>query len=434
MDKKGVPMSTPRGDSFSRWGATRRSILWALAIGAALIWPDAAAAKDGGFTIAVIPDTQYYLDYTHQTAAGFPFDARDLFLEQMRFIAAGAQHGDIAFVTSVGDVWEHQTLEMDPDHIARGFKATPNSLLPKPAPEALSIELPTAREAFGLIAGKVPFSVVPGNHDYDAMWLSETPPAEPTGKPVRALHLGGLNNFRSAFGDQSSFFKGKPWYVASHDGGTDSAEIFTAGGYSFLHIGLQFDAPDASLRWAESVIRRHPGLPTIVSTHDFLNNKGMRTSAAVGAAPDPEVNSPQQIWDKFVSRNDQIFLVICGHEAGQSFRSDTNAAGHMVYQVLADYQERAQTRLDAGLPREGRHGIGDGWLRLMTFDMTQATPVVSVRTYSPHYKAFSTELPDYAKWYKPSEKPALSDADFLKQDDFRFALDDFRKRFGPPHM
>jgi len=64
----------------------------------------AASPDDKTFTIAVIPDTQYYLDYTHQKAEGFPFDANKLFIEQMQYIADNleSQGGDIAFVTSLG--------------------------------------------------------------------------------------------------------------------------------------------------------------------------------------------------------------------------------------------------------------------------------------------------------------------------------------------
>jgi hypothetical protein len=83
----------------------------------------AMAADDDHFTIAVIPDTQNYLDYTHQTEEGFPFDARDMFIKQMEYIAANTESagGEIAFVTGLGDVWQHQTLIMDPDHMMRGF-------------------------------------------------------------------------------------------------------------------------------------------------------------------------------------------------------------------------------------------------------------------------------------------------------------------------
>ena len=39
------------------------------------------------FTVAVIPDTQNYLDYTHQKSEGFSLDASDQFLSQMKYIA-----------------------------------------------------------------------------------------------------------------------------------------------------------------------------------------------------------------------------------------------------------------------------------------------------------------------------------------------------------
>jgi hypothetical protein len=404
----------------------------------------AQAADPQSFTIAVFPDTQNYLDYTHQKAENFPFDASELFLGQMKFVAENlqSQGGDIAFVTSLGDVWQHQTLKIDPEHEARGFKAVPNPILDShfaPTSKVHSVEMPMAKRGFEMIAGKVPFSVVPGNHDYDAMWTHSVPEGGPRYDPkdmtkLGMLHPGGLNNFRSVFGADTPFFKGQPWYVASHDGGADSAQIFTAGGYRFLHIGLQFDPPNASLEWAASVLKRYPGLPTIISTHDYMDNAGQRLPNPIidAAAADPQDNSPQMVWDKLISQHDQIFLVLCGHEHGQALRTDDNKFGHDVYQVLADYQDRGQTAKDAGVKSAYPVGIGDGWLRLMTFDLGGATPAIQVRTYSTHYKKHSTEAPSYAQWYKAQEKPKLSDEEFLRQDEFRIELGDFRARFGTP--
>jgi hypothetical protein len=420
-----------------------KALLTASALALAIPGAVAAAPKsDTSFTIAVIPDTQNYVDYTHQKNAGFAFDAAPMVMEQLKYVAdrTRSQGGDIAFVTAMGDVWQHQTLLIDPDFAARGFKRAANPMMDRlfaPTPKVLTVEAPTARAAYQQIAGKVPFSVVPGNHDYDAMWTDANHPPKPVIKSeadIGLLHSAGLNNFRSVFSDQSPFFKGKPWYVASHDGGADSAQIFTAGGYKFLHIGLQFDAPNASLEWAASIVKRYPGLPTIVSMHDFLETDGERVPNPIidNHALNPAVdNTPQMIWDKLISRNDQIFMVLCGHEHAQAFRDDANSFGHRVYQVLADYQARAQTVADAGA-KPVPEGIGDGWLRLMTFDFAGETPRVKVRTYSTHYKKFSSEEPDYAKWYKAQEHPGLSDADYVAMDDFSFDLSDFRQRFGAP--
>ncbi len=400
-----------------------------------------AIARDDSFTIAVLPDTQNYTDYTHQTAEGFPFDASAMFLEQMQYVADNLESrgGDIAFVTSLGDVWQHQTLRIDPDHEARGFKVAPNPILDAhfaPTPKVHSVEMPTAKKGFEKLMGKVPFSVVPGNHDYDAMWTdSKFPPAakfDPRDlSTLGMLHPGGLTNFRSVFGSDTPFFKDKPWYVGAHDGGADSAQIFTAGGYRFLHIGLQFDAPDASLEWAASIIKRYPGLPTIISTHDYMDKEGRRIPNPMidGHAADPRDNNPEMVWQKLVSQHDQIFLLLCGHEHGQALRTDANRFGNSVHQVLADYQDRGQTAIAAGVKSDYPVGIGDGWMRLMTFDMAAAVPTIKVRTYSTHYKSLSVDTPDYAKWYKTQEKPKLSDEAFHAEDDFTISLADFRKRF-----
>ena len=397
-------------------------------------------ASATSFTIAAIPDTQNYLDYSHQTAAGFPFDANQLFLAQMRYVERNlkSQGGDIAFVTALGDVWQHATLEIDPAHMARGFKSVPNPATAAmgllPTAKTLSVETPLAKRGYELIAGKTPFSVVPGNHDYDATWTDANHPPSAAGAATASrgvLHAGGLNNFKSVFSSQSAFFKDQPWYVASHDDGADSAQIFVAGGYRFLHIGLQFDAPNASLEWAASVIKRFPGLPTIISTHDFLNTAGQRLANPIidNSVVDPQDNSPQMVWDKLISQHDQIFLVLCGHQHGQAYRHDPNQFGHTVYQVLADYQDRGQTASGAPSKTSAKPRIGDGWLRLMRFDMGPATPVVHVRTYSTYYQAFSADLPEYAQWYKPIEQPTFSAEAFLAADDFVIELQDFRDRF-----
>lgn len=411
----------------------------ATALASAWLLLDACAAADGDrrFTIAVVPDTQNYVDYTHQRAAGFPFDARDLFFEQMAYLAANVESagGDIAFVTAVGDLWQHQTQWIDPAHEARGSKREPNAFwdpIVAPTLKTLTEEIPTVLEGYRMIAGKVPFSVVPGNHDFDATWTSvrQSSSAGLDVSNAGTLHVGGLYNFINAFSEESEFFRNQAWYVGSHDHGADSAQLFTAGGYRFLHIGLQFDPPDASMAWAASMLRQHPGVPTIVTTHNYLDVNGGREPHVIvdNHVADPLANTPEMVWDELISRHDQIFMVLCGHR--QQARSvDRNQHGHSVHQLMSNYQGRGQTATAAGLDDVQ---IGDGWLRLMTFDLGARTPTVRVRTYSTRYKKFSRDVAEYAAWYKARESPHLSDADFHAGDDFAIELTDFRERFGAP--
>ncbi len=401
------------------------------------------------FDIAVIPDTQNYLDYSHQTSEGFAIDGSELFIAQMRDIAG---RENIAFVASVGDVWQHQSLDLDPEHASRGFKAIANPFFAAvlaPTDQAQAVEIPKAIEGYRILAAAgIAFGVAPGNHDYDAMWSAEgfppnlkKNPRELTMTPedIGLLHIGGLDNFRSVFGDDGEFFREQPWYVASYAGGADSAQIFSAGGYRFLHIALEMAAGDEVLAWAASVIEDNPGLPTIITTHDYLNAHGERRASPIVDLKriDPDHhNTAEEVFNKLVSQHDQVFLVLCGHHHGQSRRKDDNRFGHAVHQILADYQGRGQAGLDAGQPidpmRRMPSGLGDGWYRLMTFDLASDPPRVQVRTWSSHYQTLSTDLETYADWYRRGEQPKMTDAEFVASDAFELVLDDFRERFGPP--
>jgi hypothetical protein len=397
------------------------------------------------FTIAVIPDTQHYLNYKHQTDAGFPFDAAKLFYDQIRYIADNsvAEGGDIVFATSVGDVWEHQSLEIDPESEARGIRRAINPKLLgiiEATPKTQSHEMNTARAGYEILSGKIPFSVAPGNHDYDAQFTDarQPPGVDPALTPADGagyygmLYSGGLANFRDVFGSDKPFFRKQKWYVSSFRGGASSAQIFRAAGYEFLHIALEMAADDETLAWAAGVIAYYPNRPTIISTHDFLDTRGQRLPHPVvnWQSVDQRHNSPEDIWQKFVSVHDQIFIVLSGHARGQAFRDDANAAGHRVYQLMANYQDRSQAYRSMIGDAEAYGPTGDGWLRLMKFDFSPAVPVIRVRTCSTYFKTCSERVAMYASWYKAGEDPDLDDTAFRAEDTFDIHLVDFHERFG----
>jgi hypothetical protein len=388
----------------------------------------------GIFSIIVIPDTQNSIDYRRQKKMGFAIDSSELFIDQMTDIAnkKTKKHENLAFVTSVGDVWQHQTQRIDKKHQGRGF---PNLDDPKYnglieiTDKTKTFEIPTGIKGYQRLSNaNIPFGVAPGNHDYDAAWFETTDRA----------HIGGLTNFLSVFSNKSTFYKDKPWYIASYQNGTSSAQIFNGAGYQFLHFSLEMLPSNDVLRWMQSVVNKYIGLPTIISTHDYLNVAGERKSAPVLdlALAEPEFhNSAEQLWQKFIKKNEQVFMVLCGHQLGQAMRIDKNDAGYPVYQLLANYQGRGQAGIDAGQSLETAtqpFGIGDGWYREMVFDFTHKIPAINVFTYSSHYKKYSSEVKRYADWYKPLENPSLSDEDFYALDEFTISLNDFYQRFGNP--
>ena len=415
---------------------------------------DNAVTRDEAFTIIMIPDTQNAVDFTRQKAEGFAIDSSEIFIDQMQHIAARSvsNGGDVAFVASVGDVWQHVTSDTDPGHVARGIEALRNietGFERVVRPEGtLRFEIPKAIEGYQLISDEgIPFGVAPGNHDYDAWWAVAGPAANSEGSDLSSpagprsinpmLHVGGLNNFRMAFGSDTDFFRDREWYVSGFEGGESSAQVFSAGGYEFLHLAFELQAGDDVIAWAQDVVDEYAGLPTIISTHDYLNSRGERLPAEMDLAlVDPgENNSAEELWQEFIRKTDQVFMVLSGHQPGQAIRIDENDNGHEVYQILADFQIRGQAGLDAGQAFGSGGaiaGIGDGWFREMIFHVRDSSPRVDVKTYSSHYESYSSELETYAEWYKNREQPNMSDEQFLAAEEFSIELADFHMRYGMP--
>jgi hypothetical protein len=317
-----------------------------------IITPD-----DGSqFTIAVIPDTQNYCDVTQPQPASI-----QVFQREMQYLADQKDAQDIVFATHVGDVVQRGDLD----------EGAWNN-----AASAISI----------LSASGIPFGMSPGNHDYDNYSHS-----------ANSRPLSGSVKWNQYFGPNSSYFSGKTWYgTSTFNGALSSYQTFTAAGKTFLHISLEQEASDDALVWAASIISNHTSMPTIVTTHEYLNYKnetdGKPRYLDDGYMNGAPHNNAQAVWDKLISKNDQIFMVICGHNwsstvngvsDGESLRIDNNDAGHPVYQVLTDYQ--GNTFDITGAPSKVAGGAG--WLRLMKFDVSSMTI---------HFQTYSTELHVYA--------------------------------------
>jgi hypothetical protein len=343
---------------------TSPSLAVALAVATAALLPGVAHGRDF-FTIAVIPDTQEYVDSTKPQRKSL-----STFLAETTFLAEHKEDLALAFVTHVGDVVQH----------GDGTNGTPGDRSWGAGDE-------WDRAAFAmdvLAASRVPFGMSPGNHDYDSHAYEAN---------ARPLH--GSVMWRRYFGPASPYFAGKSWYggasMGLHDPGLSSYQVFSAAGRGFLHISLEMEPGDAALAWAQKVIDGHKGWATIVTTHAFLNPPAdgdpspplevpaQRIPASYRTGSPGGWNGAQEVWEKLIVKNDQIFMVLCGHawnptvnqvSVAENLRIGLNDAGHPVYQVLTDYQ--GNTKASAG---------GDGWLRLMEFDLQRQT--IHFTTYSP---------------------------------------------------
>ena len=262
----------------------------------------ASSADTNSFTIVALPDTQKYSE-THP----------EIFTCQTAWVVSNRDALGIAFVSHLGDVVEHGTS---------------------------AVEYVRADAAMHLLDGVVPYSVTAGNHD---------------------LKSGTL--WDQYFGPKR--YEGRSWYGGASPDGRSHFQTFDACGRTFLHINLRNAAPSGTLLWAQGVVDRHQGLPTIVSAHDYMTGANRTANG-------------ERIWSQFVRVNPQVFMVLAGHIPGEGRMISTNAVGRNVMQLLSDYQV---------LPRGG-----DGYLRIIRFVFPSNR--IEVQTYSPLLDCYGTSPED----------------------------------------
>ncbi len=316
MNTPGKPGKTMRAG----WIACAQgTMLLALLSSASCVRP-AAQADRGPFTIVMLPDTQHY-------SRKYP----DSFIAQTSWIKQNRDKANIAFVTHIGDIVNDRNKRMD--------------------------EWELADKAMSQLDGVVPWGVCLGNHDYDDHGETR-----------------GAKGFLEHFGPQR--FQKASWYGGASENGLNSYQLFSAGGIDFVILHLEMDVPDPAIAWAGEVLARHSARAAIISTHSYLQGRDgvgrnvKDTSKGIG-------NSGEDVWNKLIRRQPQVFMVLCGHVQNtvENYQISVNDAGNKVLEMLADYQ--------------ARHDGGDGWLRLIR--IVPASREIQVQTYSPVLDKFETD-------------------------------------------
>ena len=302
------------------------------------------------FTIVALTDTQNYLCSVPNCAENWP----EIFEQQTRWIVNNINTQNIAFVTHEGDVVDKGTN---------------------------TGEWENADTAMSLLDNLIPYSVAIGDHDYD----------------VEELRSSGASNYIKYFGPNR--YKNYDWYGGSAPNSLGHYQYFSAGGRTFLHIALEWEAPGpvtdptTPLGWAQKIISENEGMPTIITTHAYItDNPDVLGHSEKLDEDDKDGSTGQEIWEQLVKPNAQVFMVLNGHfhrgggkgqnaypDDGEYHQVSVNDAGQNVYEMLANYQD-----YPVG---------GDGWLRLIRFIPGDDTgnDVISVKTYSPYKDALGED-------------------------------------------
>ncbi|MFB6703999.1 LamG-like jellyroll fold domain-containing protein [Streptomyces sp. NPDC056333] len=299
-------------------------------------------AESPRFALAVLPDTQYLFD----ADSADPEPLKETF----HYLVAQRQEANIAFMTHLGDVTEHGSEE----------------------------EIGLAADTFRTIHGKVPYSVLAGNHDINSGTDDQR----------------GDSAYLRAFGPQR--FTSMPTFGGASPDGYNSYHVLQAAGREWLVLALDWRASEKGLAWAQGVLDAHPTLPVILTTHDiaWAEDNGQAHLSDNG----------QRLWDRIIRGNDQIFMALGGHYWPPGRTVLTNDAGHDVHVHITNYQDR--------------YYGGAGMVRLYSFDLVRQ--VVDVETFSPWFLARDPE----------KRTPLEAETIELTGPVDRFSLDiDFAERF-----
>jgi hypothetical protein len=118
---------------------------------------------------------------------------------------------------------------------------------------------------------------------------------------------------------------------------------FTVGEVDYLVIALDFGATDDILAWAGELLNSHPNHRAIILTHGYLNADGSTLDSDDYASPDTYVrslNSGEDIWEKLVSKHENIIMIVSGHMHHDTIVCTPREgdAGNTVYQIPMDPQ------------------------------------------------------------------------------------------------
>lgn len=287
------------------------------------------------FSLVGIPDTQNY-------SSSFP----QIFTAQTEWVVANREELDIRYVSHYGDIVNNA------DNLVQWQRAD---------------------ASMGVLdAAGVPYGYCPGNHDIK--------PSGSIGEPYIPA------NYLAFFGPDR--LEGRPWFGGASPSGMSTYTHFSAGGVEFLQVHLDCDTPVAELAWAQGILDTHKHMPTMLTTHRYLQDAEDYTSGVplvpsgryppvwyqVEPVYHPNGIQAEEFFRWFVRTNTNVFLVTCGHFHEEYRQTSVNVAGLPVHEVLADYQDDPNG--------------GDGWMRIMTFDT--AANSIAVETYSPTLSAMRT--------------------------------------------
>lgn len=239
------------------------------------------------YVIAFLPDTQYMTQK-------YPGSLKTMF----DYLVSNGKTMNIQYVIGLGDITNSNSHK----------------------------EWSTVIRQTNRLNGYIPYSLVPGNHD--------------------VLLNSKYELFNQNYGKKTGYYY---QHVAATGGFMDEDSVrntylcFSVGEIDYIIINLDFGATDDILEWAGSVLEEHPDHRAILATHGYLYADGTTLDGSDNANPpayDKKFNSGEDMWQKLVSKYENVDMIVSGHIHHDAIVCTPREgdAGNTVYQLLMDPQ------------------------------------------------------------------------------------------------
>lgn len=299
-------------------------ILTVLVIFGSIIASASATDQNRNFSVIVLSDTQHYCE-------AYPW----IFTNQTEWIIDRKDELNIKFVIHQGDIVEDANNDS---------------------------QWKRANKSMSVLDGKVPYGILPGNHDDN---ITEYEKYFPAKRYENYTYWGG-----------------------SYDHNTNNYQLFSALGIDFIVVNLGWKPDSDDIVWANNILKNYSERKAIIVTHGYMDKYAVRALNSFDTS---------YIWEELIVPNKNIFLVLCGHAHGEARRTDI-IDERAVHQLLANYQDRPNG--------------GNGWLRIIEFseNKTKSSNLdMTVKTYSPFLDQYEKDKDSQFELREKPLYPSLSD-------------------------
>lgn len=336
----------------------RQFLLKASLIFLPLIFSNTSEISAKEYTIVLIPDSQNYT-----------LDKKNIFhlKKQIKWIVNNRNKENIVLVSHVGDV------------IASNIGSYPynlhliGSLCSKRKVDFIKNQSDSwEKVSFISDLGNIEdlaFSISPGNHDYDCKNNKKS-----------------LKGFKKTFNNKK-YLKRK-WFLDIDEKAINTAQIFEINKQQFIHIGLEWQPSNKAIEFAQKIIKSNPEKPVILTTHEYLINRDKQfpercKNSAIGCSwTSTKDNNGEELFQKLVKINPQIFMVLSGHNGvKEGYLVSQNLLDRKVIQITSDFS--------------GDPGGGNGWMTLIRLNPEDS--LITLKNFSPTYKKGITPGIDRSK-------------------------------------